>query len=139
MMNAEAMLMAGRTREPVLDPRQTVALNRVGDVMIPGDGEFPRFSTLNCMSQFARISDHMPEADLKDLKLLLSILSYFPKFLIAALFHFLELAPRVPGPLGGPLRLIRIGMRGLVMTLYYGDPRVLKIVGYDVGVYTDDR
>ena len=33
---------------------------------------------------------------------------------------------------------MRIGLRGLVMTLYYSDPKVLAVLGYKVGVYTED-
>jgi hypothetical protein len=70
--------------------------------------------------------------------MLLGILAFFPRFAIAILFKLLEGAPSVPGPLGAPLRLIRIGMRGVVMSLYYGDTRVLKAMGYQVFVYTQD-
>jgi hypothetical protein len=49
------------------------------------------------------------------------------------LLRILELAPWV-----AVLRLIRIGLRGLVMSLYYGDSGVLERLGYRVSVYTDD-
>jgi hypothetical protein len=107
--------------------------------MAPGDGELPKFSSLNCVSQVGRITAYMPEADFRDLKMLLGILSFFPGFMLAALFRLIEFAPSVPGPLGGLFRTIRLGMRGLIMTLYYADPRVLKVVGYEVSVYTGDR
>lgn len=123
-----------------LEPRHLAALNRIGDVLVPGDGELPRFSSLNCVSQVGRITAYMPEADFKDLRMLLGILSFFPGFALAVLFRLIEFAPSVPGPIGGGLlRTIRLGIRGLIMTLYYADPRVLKGVGYDVGVYTGDR
>jgi hypothetical protein len=85
-----------------------------------------------------RILDFMPAGDLGDLKTLLSILSFFPGFLVAWIMRFLEIALPVPGPVGGILRLIRLGLRGLIFTLYYSDPEVVKKVGYEVGVYTED-
>ncbi|HUP56324.1 MAG TPA: hypothetical protein VM598_02655 [Bdellovibrionota bacterium] len=121
-----------------LGPSQIRAIEKVGDCLVPGDGEFPRFSATGCVSQIDRILDYMPATDLKDLKMLLGILALFPRFLLALLFRLLEGAPSVPGPIGAPLRLIRIGMRGLVMSLYYGDPAVLRAMNYKVSVYTGD-
>ena len=80
----------------------------------------------------------MPETDLKDLKMLLGILALFPALLLAWLFRALEASPAVPGPVGSILRQIRIGMRGLIMSLYYGDKSVLGKLGYKVTVYTAD-
>src|SRR5437588_611170 len=58
-----------------LDQRRLRAIEKVGDCMIPGDAELPRFSRTSCASQVDRILDHMPEQDLKDLKMLLGILA----------------------------------------------------------------
>src|SRR5579885_224397 len=121
-----------------LDPKQLRAIEKVGDIMIPGDAELPRFSSTGCVSQVDRILDYMPEADLKDLKMLLGILAFFPGFLLALLFRVIEASPAVPGPLGSILRQIRLGMRGLIMSLYYGDSSVLNKLGYKVTVYTAD-
>lgn len=121
-----------------LNPKQLRAILKVGDVMVPGDSELPRFSSTGCVSQVDRILDHMPETDLGDLKMLLGILAFFPGFALAFLFRMLEASPAVPGPLGSILRQIRIGMRGLIMSLYYGDPNVLGKLGYKVAVYTAD-
>src|SRR4051794_4658759 len=121
-----------------LNPRQLRAIEKVGDFMCPGDGVLPRFAETGCVKHVDRILDYMPQGDLGDLKLLLGILALFPRFLLGLLFRLLEGSPAVPGPIGAPLRLIRIGMRGLVMSLYYGDPVVLKKLNYDVGVFTKD-
>ena len=60
-----------------LNPRQLHAIEKVGDCMIPGDSELPRFSRTGCVSQVDRILDYMPESDLGDLKMLLGILAFF--------------------------------------------------------------
>jgi hypothetical protein len=121
-----------------LNPKQLRAIEKVGDVMIPGDSEFPSFSRTGCISQVDRILDYMPASDLGDLKMLLGILAFFPGFLLAFLFRMLEASPAVPGPVGSILRQIRLGMRGLIMSLYYGDTSVLTKLGYKVSVYTAD-
>jgi hypothetical protein len=121
-----------------LSPSQLRAIEKVGDCLIPGDSESPMFSNSGCITEVDRILDYMPEADLKDLKMLLGLLAFLPKFLLAFIFKLLEGSASVPGPLGAPLRLIRIGMRGLVMSLYYGDQKILSRLAYDVKVYTAD-
>jgi hypothetical protein len=121
-----------------LNERQIHAIDKVGDCMIPGDGELPRFSTTCCSSQVDRILDFMPDQDLSDLKMLLGILAFFPGFLLALLFRMLEASPAIPGPIGALFRQIRLGMRGLIMSLYYGDPKILGLLQYKVSVYTGD-
>lgn len=121
-----------------LSPRQLRAIERIGDWMIPGDGEMPRFSELGCISQVARILDYMPASDVGDLKTLLTLLSFFPGFLLGMFLRLVERSPAMSNPLGGLLRTIRLGLRGLVMSLYYDHPRILGAIGYEVGVYTGD-
>ncbi|MEW6055523.1 MAG: hypothetical protein AB1540_02840 [Bdellovibrionota bacterium] len=113
-------------------------LEKLGDALVPGDKELPSFSKLKCVGEADRILDHMPASDLKDLKFLLSLLAVFPQFLVLVFIWVLELGSKIPGPLGAQLRFIRIGVRGLVMSLYYSDPRVHSILGYSVSIYTKD-
>jgi hypothetical protein len=121
-----------------LNQSQIHAIVKVGDCLCPGDGALPAFGKTNCVAQVDRILDYMPQADLGDLKMLLSILAVFPRFFLGLMFRMLEASPALPGPIGAVLRQIRIGMRGLIMSLYYGDPAVLKTLQYEVGVFTKD-
>lgn len=121
-----------------LTPRQLRAIDRIGDCLIPGDPGLPAFSEINATENVDRVLDYMPESDLADLKLLLGLLSYLPAFLIAGLMRFLELSDRLPTRVGALLRLMRMGLRGLIMTLYYANPKVHDLLGYNVKVYTDD-
>jgi hypothetical protein len=122
-----------------LGTRQLRGIEKAGDILIPGDGEFPRFSATGAVRAIDRILDFMPLGDLGDLKMLLTVLGWMPGFLVGWLLRFLERAPDMSdGGLGPILRMVRLGVRGLVMSLYYGDPEVLKKLGYDVKVYTGD-
>lgn len=121
-----------------LNERQVKAINRLGDCLIPGDPGLPAFSETTAVSDVDRILDHMPSSDLKDLKMLLTLLSYFPQFMLALLLRFLELSPRIPTPAGALLRFMRLGLRGLIMTLYYSNANVHDVLGYSVSVYTAD-
>lgn len=121
-----------------LNERQLAAIERIGDVLVPGDGELDSFSRSGCVRHVDRVLGYMPASDLEDLKTLLSILAVLPAPVIALVLRLLEGSPFVPGQAGGILRLIRIGLRGLVMTLYFGDGAVLEKLGYRVGVYSED-
>jgi hypothetical protein len=122
-----------------LTSRQLRAIEKIGNQMIPGIDDLPSFSATGCVSEVDRVLDYMPDSDLKDLKLLLSLLSIWPGFLLGILLRVLEWSDWVPAPVGGVLRMIRLGLRGLVMSLYYSHPRVLSALEYQVGVYLGDR
>lgn len=123
-----------------LSPRHIRAIEKIGDCMIHETSGLPGFSALGCVKDVDRLLDYMPDQDLNDLKLLLGIFSLFPRFLLRWLLALLEQSAK-PGsmiPLGAVLRLIRLGLRGIVMSLYYGHPTVLGKLDYQVGVYTGD-
>ncbi len=127
-------------RSHYLGERQLRAIDRMGDIMIPGDGdELPRFSETLPVKRVDRLFETMPAGDLGDLKLLLTILSYFPDLLLAGFLRFLEGSPRYPNWLGGGLlRMIRLGLRGIVMSLYYSAEKPVRVVGFSAFVYLDD-
>ena len=121
-----------------LNKSQIGAIDKVGDCLIPGGQGFTRFSELGCSSQIDRILDYMPSADVNDLKTLLSVIGFFPRFGVSLILKLTDALQNMPGALGATVRLVRIGLRGLVMTLYYGDTRTHKVLDYSVGVYTAD-
>lgn len=122
-----------------LTPRELIGLKKLGDCIIPGDGELKSFSKSECADQVDRILDHMPMPDRNDLKMLLGLLALLPKFGVYLFVQLLELSPAIPSIFGGAiLRFIRLGIRGLVMSLYYSNPETLKTLGYSVNVYTSD-
>ncbi|MBI3542826.1 MAG: hypothetical protein HY075_06075 [Deltaproteobacteria bacterium] len=121
-----------------LSAGQVRGLEKVGDVLLPGFGDLASFSTSHCVRHADRVLDYMTAQDLGDLKMLLTLLGFAPRFCVALLMRLLELSPAVPTPLGSLLRFMRLGLRGLVMTLYYADPAVQQTIGYDARVYTAD-
>lgn len=135
-MNSTKHLNAGQFR----------GLEKLGDAMCPGDEEFPSFSRLGCAEHVDVVLDEMPPADRDSLKLLLSILRFFPNAAIVGLLSLLEKSSELPGSLGIGVRFLRMGIRGLIMTLYYSGnrgasyqgPSPLDIAGYHVSVYTAD-
>lgn len=121
-----------------LNARQLRGLNKLGDAMLPGYQELKGFSALGCAHQVDRILDHMPANDRNDLKLLLTVMALLPMFFVRGFLNLLEGTSTWNGPVGALLRFVRLGVRGLVMTLYYSHPKVTELIGYQVNVYTAD-
>ncbi len=122
-----------------LNQRQLEAIRKIGDSLIEGDADLPSFSASGCIASVDRILDYMPEQDLRDLRSLLTLFSFLPCFLVAVILRVAEWGPLLPGAPGAMIRLIRMGPRGLIMSLYYSEPRVLKAIGYGVTVYVADQ
>lgn len=121
-----------------LSRRQQIGLTKLGNVFFPGDAELPSFSKSECISDMDKILPYMPRRDLKDLKFLLFVLSYCPNFSISFFWMILSKSHRWPGQTGNLLRTMHLGLKGLVVSLYYSSPEVLNKLGYQVQVHLGD-
>ncbi len=129
-----------------LSARQQRGLDRLGDAVLPGDEEFPSFSRLGCGEHVDKLLAEMPQRDRGDVLTLLTVTGLLPGPLVRLLVALFENSDRVPTVLGSTLRFAKMGVRGLVLTLYYSGLKgahyagrtPLEILGYEVGVYTAD-
>lgn len=99
----------------LLGPRELATLERLGDLMLPGDSEFPSFSQTGCIAFVDDLLRYMAPKDRDDITTLLKILSFLPSPLLRA---FLQLCQTRWTP---TLRMIELGLKGLVMSLYYSN------------------
>lgn len=106
---------------PILGARQITAVQRIGDIMIPGGEGLPRYSETGCVAHIDPILEVTPAEDVAGLKILLAVLSLFPDGLLAWFLRFVGRARSGTGPLAGALRNIDIGLKGLVMSSYYSN------------------
>jgi acyl-CoA reductase-like NAD-dependent aldehyde dehydrogenase len=112
-------------------------IERAGNHWIPGGAGFPSFSASLTLTQIDRIADHLLPSDRKELDLLCTFLSFFPGFLLSWFLDLCERSALWPsdGPIGGLLRQVRIGLKGIVLTLYYsdacGDRQVHDLIHWD--------
>ena len=99
---------------------QLRGLNRLGDVVIPGDHEFPSFSSLKLDDHVDRILDYMNDDDRSGLKIVMSLFAFMPKFFI---FFILWVTEKAKGEsfLASQLRLVNTGLKGVIFTLYYSN------------------
>jgi hypothetical protein len=104
-----------------LTPAQQDGLLKVGDVLIPGDQQFPSFSRSRCAEHMDRMLAYMNESDLHAVQLLLGVFRYLPKIVLRGLMTLTDQHRLFPGPIGAALRMISIAIKGTVMTLYYSD------------------
>lgn len=122
----------------ILTPTQVAGLNKVGDLMVPGDGELPSFSAAGCAAHADRMLAHMNDGDRDSVRVLLTAFRFLPRTAIGALLRIADRHASMPEPLAAPLRMLNLGVKGVVMTLYYSglDERgaILRGIGWDAHV-----
>ena len=126
-------------------PRALKALNRFGDIMIPANGDFPSFSQYGGLEHIDKMVAYAPIDDINDLNMALGILQLMPTFVLKRLVGMMASSPDNDGPLGSPLRLLNLAIRGLVFACYYSerpgtdyagkDP--VEIIGFSVNRVVD--
>ena len=94
-------------------------LAKAGDIIIPGQNGFPRFSDTDFIKHIGRMSDYMYEDDRSGFKLLMLLMGLMPSFMVRFILWVATFHNSIPGPLTPVLRQINIGVRGVIYTLYY--------------------
>jgi acyl-CoA reductase-like NAD-dependent aldehyde dehydrogenase len=118
---------------------QLLGLQKAGDVILPGTDLSPSFSRTGCIEHVDRLAAYLSRDDLGGLQVLLRILRHAPKWSIHLLMKTCGANARFPGFAGTALRTIDIGLKGLVMSLYYSNltgpdyqgKKVFDIVGWN--------
>jgi hypothetical protein len=122
---------------------QLKGLAKVGDVLIPGDADLPSFSRSGSIEHADRMLDYMNESDRNGVKALLWLFRFTPRFKIRWILALTEKQRSFPEPLAGLCRMINLGLKGVVMTLYYSDlgpqPSILRAIHWDATVVERDE
>jgi hypothetical protein len=126
-----------------LSPTQLKGLARVGDVIIPGDEDLPSFSRSGTIEHADRMLDYMNDSDRNGVKALLWLFRFTPRFKIRWILALTEKQQHMPNFLAGICRMINLGLKGVVMTLYYSDlgpgPSVLQVIRWDAHIVEHDE
>lgn len=104
-----------------LGPRSLRGLTKAGDILIPGDETLPAFSQTPCLTEMDRIADWMTPQDRGGFQFLTGLFSYMPSPLIRGLLSIADRADSLPSLIAPPFRLINVGVKGVIYTLYYSD------------------
>ena len=117
-----------------LDSSQLQGLRRAGDALIPGGQGLPSFSQSGVESEADRMLAYMTEEDRSGLLGLLGVFAWLPGFVIAGLIYIADRNRFFPGPVAALLRMVSLGVKGCVYTLYYGDERIHPLIHWDASV-----
>lgn len=124
----------------ILSKKALKALSRIGDIIIPENGEFPKFSDTYSIQHIDDLLDYAPQDDIQDLNMLLGVLYFMPGFVNRWLVSKMENSFNNNGPLGSLYRQLDFGIKGLVFSCYYsgktGDGfngnNPLDVIGYEI-------
>lgn len=117
---------------------QISAVEKIGNIYIPGDTDLPSFQSSQCIQHLEKLLEPMPQKDKEDLGMLLWVFAFLPRPFVYLFILFIEkISDFKPLPGLGIFRLIRLGLRGLIFSLYYGHADVLKRMEYSVSVVLD--
>lgn len=98
---------------------ERAVLNRIGDIMIPAYEDFPAFSTLGCIDHIDGVVKHAPPEDIAQLQAFLKVLYFMPTAMLRLVVWLTQHADGFPEPVATNLRLLDMGLRSIVLTLYY--------------------
>ena len=123
---------------------QLQVINRIGDILAPGDGVLPRFSETGLVQHIDRMVAFLPPSDIASLKLLTNVLRFLPDFGVRLLFKLTSLDRYFPGSIAANLRKLDIGFRGIIFSLYYSfldEPaghgqRIKDGIGWDAAIHS---
>ncbi|WP_299495130.1 hypothetical protein [uncultured Shewanella sp.] len=141
-----------------LTPRAYQGLMRLGDVLLPGTAQMPRFSDTDCINHVDEILIATAAKDRADLLFILRVFSVLPIGWLRGILHYaskVSSAPIFPAcvmkaPIGvlargrdgwkAQWRLLDLGLRGVVFSLYYSGlnnglsqtPNVHQQMGYQL-------
>ena len=117
------------------------AIYRMGDIMIPKNGEFPAYSEVKGLDYIDDLLVYAPENDIGDLNLVLSLLFFMPTFVLKSLIKKMASSHESEG--GGLwviLRQLDFGIRGIVFATYYTEKtspsfkgkKPIDVIGYSI-------
>ncbi len=115
-----------------LSDRALGTLTRLGNILCPGSQRLPRFEASGCVVEVDGLLQASPEQDRTDLQTLLWCLSWMPDPVLRGLLGLSARWPTFPAPIQTPLRMLDLGLRGVVFSLYYSG---LGAAGQPSGVH----
>ncbi len=96
---------------------------KAGDVYLPQNGEFPKYSDVGGTQFLDMMIENAPPKDIKALNLAMAIISFLPNFMVAWLVNWFASATKSSsnGIIASNLRQLHMGLRGLVYGTYYSE------------------
>lgn len=126
-----------------LSNRQLKGLIKIGNIIAPGDDKFPSFEKIGDFHHIDVMLKELPKDDREGLLMLLLVFSFLPNFSLRLLLIIIEKGCEIDGVLGTPFRLLNMGLKGPVFTLYYSknsskNEEVLSLLNYETNIHMDE-
>lgn len=102
-----------------LSKRSIKAFNRMGNIMMPKNGEFPKFSDYGGVEHIDKMLEYAPQADREDLDMLLTVLSFMPGFVLRFILWLCLRVSETKTPIFTLLRQLNLALRGMFFACYY--------------------
>jgi len=121
-----------------LSAAQRRGLDKLGNILIPGDEALPSFTDSGCAAHADRMLEHMYDDDRAAVTTVLTLCSVLPQSVVRWLFALTEHHARTPATIASLLRMANLGIKGVVVTLYYadvGEGHVFEALGWDPVVH----
>ncbi|MFA6241106.1 MAG: hypothetical protein WC655_09265 [Candidatus Hydrogenedentales bacterium] len=103
----------------ILGPKACRTLERVAELIVPAVDDFPSFTQLGCVEHVDDVIGSAPPKDAADLNLFLTVLYFAPTSVLRFVVRNMENADSWFEPAATTFRLLDLGLRGLVLSLYY--------------------
>ncbi len=119
-------------------------IERIGDILAPGDDTLPAFSQCGFAEHADRMLLYLPEGERVRLRRFLRFTRLLPLCAVRVLLRSKALDRFLPNFAALPLRKLELGLRGLVFSLYYSfldtpsgcGRRIQEAVGWDAAIRT---
>jgi len=119
---------------PSLTKTQLKGIEKLGNVLCPGNDVLPSFSHSGVLAQAERCYGYLTYEDKQGLGFLLRLLGVAPLFCTRLLLSLVDTANSWPGFVAPTLRLLQVGLKGFIYSLYYSDARVRSLLGWQTGI-----
>lgn len=106
-------------KSKIFGNRAIIALERLGDIFCPAQGDFPSYKQCGCVEHVDKVAAYAPADDLKSLNMLLSILSFMPGFVLRWLIRKMAASHAQNGMLSPTFRMLDFGLKGIIFGTYY--------------------
>lgn len=103
--------------------RAAVGLSKIGDIYLPQNGEFPKYSEVADTTKLDMLIENAPKEDIEALNMVLVIFSFLPSFVIKFLIHQFAnaMSNKSNNIIASSFRQLNMGLRGLCYSTYYSE------------------
>ncbi|MDH5581563.1 MAG: aldehyde dehydrogenase family protein, partial [Bdellovibrionales bacterium] len=125
-----------------LNEKELKGFLKTADILLPGEGELPRFGQTDFSRYIDDILEEATATDVQDLKMLFGIFYWIPSFFIRIILVVSEKSDFGPRFWQLNMRLINIGLKGIIYSLYYSrlpdadknGERIFNMIGWETKI-----